>query len=53
MIKILELRQRAEEALGDRFDVKAFHNLILGSGAMPLEILERVMDDYIASHEAP
>jgi uncharacterized protein (DUF885 family) len=53
MIKILELRQRAEEALGDRFDVKAFHNLILGSGAMPLEILERVVDDYIAAHEAP
>jgi uncharacterized protein (DUF885 family) len=48
MIKILELRERAAQALGDDFDIKEFHNLILGNGAMPLEILERVVDDYIA-----
>jgi uncharacterized protein (DUF885 family) len=52
MIKILELRQRAEETLGDRFDIMGFHNLILGNGAMPLEILERVVDDYIAAQSA-
>ena len=47
MIKILELRQRAMDELGDRFDLTEFHNVLLGSGGMPLEILERVVDDYI------
>jgi uncharacterized protein (DUF885 family) len=47
MIKILELRQKAMEQLGDKFDFIEFHQVILGSGAMPLEILERVVDDYI------
>jgi uncharacterized protein (DUF885 family) len=49
MLKILELRQRAEEALGDDFDIKAFHNVVLGHGPMPLEILEQVVDDWIES----
>ena len=53
MIKILELRKRAAQALGDDFDIKEFHNLILGSGAMPLEILERVIDEYIAERLSP
>ncbi len=53
MIKILELRDRAEQALGDDFDIKEFHNLILESGAMPLEILEQVVDDYIAERLNP
>ena len=47
MLKILELRQRMMQALGDDFNIREFHNLILGNGAMPLEILERVVDDYI------
>jgi uncharacterized protein (DUF885 family) len=47
MIKLLELRQRAMDALGDRFDLKEFHNVVLSNGSMPLEILERVVDDYI------
>jgi uncharacterized protein (DUF885 family) len=49
MLKILELRERAAQALGEDFDLKEFHNLILGNGAMPLEILERVVDGYIAA----
>jgi uncharacterized protein (DUF885 family) len=49
MLKILELRERTAQALGEDFDLKEFHNLILGNGAMPLEILERVVDDYIAA----
>jgi uncharacterized protein (DUF885 family) len=53
MIKILELRERAAQALGDDFDIKEFHNLILGSGAMPLEILEWVIDNYIAERLSP
>ncbi len=48
MIKILELRQKAKDKLGDRFDLKEFHNVVLGNGSLPLEILERVVDDYIA-----
>ncbi len=47
MIKILELRQRAMDELGDRFDLKAFHNVLLRNGSMPLEILEQVVDGYI------
>jgi uncharacterized protein (DUF885 family) len=46
-LKILELRQRAMDALGDRFDLKEFHRVLLGQGAMPLEILERRVDEYI------
>ena len=45
--KIVELRQRAMDALGDQFVLKEFHNLLLGSGAMPLDILEQVVDSYI------
>ncbi len=47
MLKILELRQRAMDRLGDRYDVKEFHNVVLANGSMPLEILEQVVDDYI------
>jgi len=47
MLKILELRQRAEEALGENFDIREFHNLVLGNGSMPLEILEAVVENYI------
>jgi uncharacterized protein (DUF885 family) len=47
MIKILELRLRAMDRLGDRFDLKEFHNVVLSNGSMPLEVLERVVDDYI------
>lgn len=47
MIKILELRQRAMDALGDQFDLKEFHNVILGNGSLPLEILEQVVEDWL------
>jgi uncharacterized protein (DUF885 family) len=50
--KILELRQRAMDRLGDQFDIKAFHNVILGHGPMPLQILERVVDDWIETLES-
>jgi uncharacterized protein (DUF885 family) len=48
MLKIMELRQRAMDALGDQFDIKEFHNIVIGNGSLPLEILERLVDDYIA-----
>jgi uncharacterized protein (DUF885 family) len=50
MLKIMELRQRAQDALGDQFDIKEFHNIVIGNGSLPLEILERLVDDYIASY---
>ena len=47
-MKITELRQRAEAALGPRFDIKAFHRQVLESGALPLEVLEAKIDRWIA-----
>jgi len=47
MLKIQELRQRAETQLGDQFDIRQFHDIILGSGALPLELLERHVDSWI------
>ncbi len=49
MLKILELRERAQQALGARFDIREFHDQILKNGAMPLTVLERVIDVYISS----
>jgi uncharacterized protein (DUF885 family)/metal-dependent hydrolase (beta-lactamase superfamily II) len=49
MLKILELRQRAMDRLGDEFDIKQFHNVVLGNGSLPLGLLERVVDEYIES----
>jgi uncharacterized protein (DUF885 family) len=48
MNEILRLRAKAEDQLGDRFNIREFHNLILGSGALPLTILEQIVDEYIA-----
>ena len=46
-LKILELRQRAMDALGAGFDLKTFHRLMVGNGAMPLEVLEEFVEEYI------
>ena len=48
-MEILALRERAMEKLGPRFDIKKFHNVVLTNGALPLSILEQVVDDWIAS----
>ena len=48
MIKIMELREKAEKALGDNYDIKDFHNVVLKNGAVPLTILESLVDQYIA-----
>jgi uncharacterized protein (DUF885 family) len=47
MLKIMELRQRAMDQLGNKFDIKEFHNVILGNGPMPMDILEQVVNDWI------
>jgi len=49
MIKIVELRRRAERELGSKFDIRGFHDLLIGSGSLPLPILERQVDRWIAS----
>jgi uncharacterized protein (DUF885 family) len=49
MIKIMELRRRAEKALGPRFDVKAFDDLIISDGSVPLPVLERRVDAWVAA----
>ena len=51
-LKIQELRKKAETALGDRFDIKDFHAQVLGTGALPMPVLERKIDDWIASKKA-
>jgi uncharacterized protein (DUF885 family) len=50
-MKIRELRTRAEAALGDRFDVRAFHNQVLTTGSLPLLVLESKIDRWIASQQ--
>jgi uncharacterized protein (DUF885 family) len=49
MMKILELRERAKTKLGDRFNLKDFHRVVLQNGAVPLEILDKLVDEYIAT----
>ncbi|MFT6682800.1 MAG: prolyl oligopeptidase [Haliea salexigens] len=51
-LKILALRERAEDALGDAFDIRAFHDHLLGAGAIPLDALERRMDAWIANQRS-
>jgi len=48
-LKILQLRERAEVELGDKFDIRAFHDELLGAGALPLDLLEQRMDRWMAS----
>jgi uncharacterized protein (DUF885 family) len=47
-LKILELRDRAKKALGPRFDIRAFHDQVLDTGALPLDVLEQRIDAWIA-----
>jgi uncharacterized protein (DUF885 family) len=51
-LKILELRDRAKAALGDKFDIRAFHDQVLDTGALPLDVLSTRIDAWIASQKA-
>ena len=48
MLKILELRQKAQDALGESFDIRKFHTVVLDQGIVPLFILEDIIDEWIA-----
>jgi prolyl oligopeptidase len=48
-IKMLELRQKAEKKLGDEFDIRAFHDELLGAGAIPLDALDSRMNSWISA----
>ncbi|HEY4083871.1 MAG TPA: DUF885 domain-containing protein [Burkholderiaceae bacterium] len=50
-MKILELRARAEKALGPRFNLRAFHDMLLSAGALPLDVLEARVDAWIANNK--
>ncbi|MGI2210929.1 DUF885 domain-containing protein [Shewanella oncorhynchi] len=52
MMKILELREKAKLALGDKFDLRDFHDVVLKNGAVPLDILETLVDRYIADKKS-
>jgi uncharacterized protein (DUF885 family) len=51
-LRIVELREKARAALGDRFSIREFHNVVLEAGIVPLTLLERIVNDYIASASA-
>lgn len=52
MLKILELRTKAKNALGDQFDIRDFHEVVIVQGAIPLNILEEFVNEYIVSKQA-
>lgn len=52
MLKIQDLRAKAEAALGEKFDIKGFHDTILGGGAMPLSVLERRVNQWVDAMQA-
>jgi uncharacterized protein (DUF885 family) len=51
MIKLQQMRDKARTALGDKFSYPAFHDQILGGGALPMPVLERKIDRWIESQK--
>jgi len=52
MLKIVELREKAKKSLGDKFDIREFHEVILSNGSVPLDVLEELVDRWIKSKQA-
>ena len=51
-LKILELREKAQKTLGSKFDIRRFHDAVLGAGALPLDVLQTRIDAWIAAEKA-
>jgi uncharacterized protein (DUF885 family) len=51
-LKFIELREKARRELGPRFDIRRFHMAVLDNGPLPLDLLERVVDEWIAAEQA-
>ncbi len=51
-LKIIELREKAKRELGNKFDIRAFHDEVLGAGALPMNVLEQRIDEWIAARKA-
>ena len=49
-LKIRELRKKAEKSLGDKFDLRKFHTLVASMGGVPLDFLEKQIDEFIRKH---
>ena len=52
MLKILQLREKAKKSLGDKFDIRQFHEVVLSNGSAPLDVLEELVDRWIKSKQA-
>ena len=52
MLKIPELREKAKKSLGDKFDIRQFHEVLLSNGSVPLDVLEELVDRWIKSKQA-
>ena len=50
-LKLLELREQAETTLGDKFDIRDFHDVVLGSGSIPLNVLEANVQQWISEQQ--
>ena len=52
MMKIVELRENAKKELGDQFDIREFHDVVLANGAVPLAVLEELVDEWVAEKKS-
>jgi len=52
MLKIPELREKAKKSLGDKFDIRQFHEVLLSNGSVPLDVLEELVNRWIKSKPA-
>ena len=52
-LKMHELRRKAEGALGNRFDIRSYHDEVLRYGSAPLNVLEKIVDHYITTNQNP
>ena len=52
MLKIPEVREKAKKSLGDKFDIRQFHEIVLSNGSVPLDVLEELVDRWIKSKQA-